>query len=555
MINEVYRCRTKMLKGQDSVPVDDEATQVLSDVIMGTLREDIDRTRNYNDNIINMDQLNEKVEEIVTASSSNRKARIDDNSFNDDTEANESILFNSLNGHVMDQTERNQHISSHPRSARVRSPASPNLHSELNLIIDEKTSVYEDSISNYGRLASHSGENGPTVPLLMSTVDNVDKKDVQTADSAPKSHFVHDKDALSAVKDIHIISRDSLPNQSASPMSTSNSEASKIDNSSPPVDKFQSRTDVSMDSVDRIVRVVPSRGKKRRAVTDSLTKDQPEISLSSALSCEDDDDINHKTKKRKKPCAKKIEASDDEVIDVPKPHIVTAISKSLIMHTGLDPLVVTVSTITELCSKINGLLVDDPVLATHVIVGNEIKRTPKLMAAMNAGAPYILRFDWLRDSAAKGRAIALTPSALRKYVANDAPKEKLWGSTILNTIMKPRNGLLFRDIGFIITHGVCGNRAPPEPDMRLIIYSGGGRFLSVDDSVDGDKSIIVIANDDNKDSLCDRLLDLARSGPGKNRIYSPEFIFQAVMRQEIDWDCGVVHLTRNIQDRAVKKNR
>lgn len=274
--------------------------------------------------------------------------------------------------------------------------------------------------------------------------------------------------------------------------------------------------------------------------------------------------------------------------------------KIRILHTGLDPDKYDLSSIPALCKKIRAIVVDDPHEATHVIVGEELKRTPKLMIAINIGVPYILRFKWLQDSVKQKKAILSSQSPFHSYVAQDEAKERQWGCKILDILPKQRSGDLFQGLGFYMLNGVCGDKAPPEEDMMKIIQSGGGytfimgysktasqdskKLQIVDRSQDEiiaghpsmnasqpsdkatldiasnliiekeDKSdalgyessykdkMIVIANDKTKDQLNESLMQLASSGPGKGKIYYPEVIFQAIMRQELDWNSSIIDI-------------
>lgn len=81
-----------------------------------------------------------------------------------------------------------------------------------------------------------------------------------------------------------------------------------------------------------------------------------------------------------------------------------------------------------MAGKIAGaLVVEDPTEATHVIMGDDLKRTPNLLVALNSGAKYVLYLSWLRDSSKKGAPLQIASLAKSKYIVRDKKKEALWG--------------------------------------------------------------------------------------------------------------------------------
>lgn len=135
----------------------------------------------------------------------------------------------------------------------------------------------------------------------------------------------------------------------------------------------------------------------------------------------------------------------------------------------------------------------DASLATHIVTTAELKRTPKLMVALNAGrVRYVLQDDWLSDSAKQGHPLPIVPaSALQstptsyekalsksKYLVQDREKEELWGFRLVETLTRlrfaqsPSN--VFGGIVVYVTKGVCGVSAPSEEDLQSIVVSGGG---------------------------------------------------------------------------------
>jgi hypothetical protein len=131
-----------------------------------------------------------------------------------------------------------------------------------------------------------------------------------------------------------------------------------------------------------------------------------------------------------------------------------------------------------LTDKIGGIVVHKPQDATHMIIGAEFKRTAKVMIAINCGIQYIVQLNWLQDSVKIGKPIPLTSaSALQKYIAKDTKKEKLWGFQLKSTLSMPR-GHVFQNVNLFVIEGVCGVCAPCAEDMKEIIVSGGGTWIT-----------------------------------------------------------------------------
>jgi hypothetical protein len=157
----------------------------------------------------------------------------------------------------------------------------------------------------------------------------------------------------------------------------------------------------------------------------------------------------------------------------------------------------------------NVSLVADACLATHCVTLPELKRTPKLMVAINCGAKYVVTEQWAKDcikaksvvdvikpseGGKKGKAAAVKNPDPRAdaelvqqltaspYIVHDAEKEKLWNFNMAVTLAIPRNApgsrKLFEGFCFFCTKGVCGEMAPPADELCAIIESGGGAWLT-----------------------------------------------------------------------------
>ena len=227
----------------------------------------------------------------------------------------------------------------------------------------------------------------------------------------------------------------------------------------------------------------------------------------------------------------------------------------------------------EAVQAIGAVAVEDPSLATHMVTVLPLKRTPKLMVAINSGVQHLVSIAWLRDSAKAKRPIALETVKMRnKYYIKDVEKEKLWGFTVEDTLCRER-GRVFAGLTFFIASDVYGSSAPPETEMRAIIQSGGGQLLSSvgwerelmeQEGVggkerrggDGGLQLVVVASSHSLHSVDNRgksrqkgvlmgiptvILERAKKlGAGKGDsggrgIYSVELIFLSVLRQRLDF--------------------
>lgn len=123
-----------------------------------------------------------------------------------------------------------------------------------------------------------------------------------------------------------------------------------------------------------------------------------------------------------------------------------------------------------------------PSLATHLVTLVPLKRTPKLMIALNSGVKYVVNERWVEDSAANGSPLEIDIQSTKKspYLICDRTKEKLWNFKLLDVLKLPRgcttdSGGVFSNLIFFVTNGVCGQVAPPAIEMKQIIESGGGK--------------------------------------------------------------------------------
>lgn len=142
----------------------------------------------------------------------------------------------------------------------------------------------------------------------------------------------------------------------------------------------------------------------------------------------------------------------------------------------------------------------DARLATHIVTTTELKRTPKLLVALNSRVRFILTDCWLIESAKQQAPIDLLPSASWKtlentsadtaeaycealqhcpYLVQDREKEQLWQFQLAETLTRIRfvpaeKRAIFQNVAFFVTEGIFGTLAPSNVEMRSIIDSAGG---------------------------------------------------------------------------------
>mmetsp|Transcript_31404 Transcript_31404/g.31945 ORF Transcript_31404/g.31945 Transcript_31404/m.31945 type:complete len:220 (+) Transcript_31404:291-950(+) len=212
---------------------------------------------------------------------------------------------------------------------------------------------------------------------------------------------------------------------------------------------------------------------------------------------------------------------------------------------------------------IGAIVTDNPEDATHLVTSETLKRTPKLMIAINAGVKYIVTFQWLQDSFALGDAIPInTLNSL--YIVRDPEKEKLWGfnmMTTLSSVRGPHVSGVFHDIAVYVPEAVFGEKFPPKDQMRQIIQCGGGRLIDQLSECNTAvlKKIVVVSVEGCVERLSPEEWEAAKGGPGCG-VYSAEFIFLATLRQRIDFNCGVLEAfpvvkTTKIVKRSERKGK
>jgi hypothetical protein len=125
---------------------------------------------------------------------------------------------------------------------------------------------------------------------------------------------------------------------------------------------------------------------------------------------------------------------------------------------------------------------------TFVITNGTLKRTPKLMIALNMGARYVVGAEWLYDSAKQTppRPLDINKTTGSSYLITDNEREELWSFSLVNTLARNRVQVseerLFHGLSVYFSSDVFQNFKLSEvktklTEMRLIVESGGGKFV------------------------------------------------------------------------------
>lgn len=194
--------------------------------------------------------------------------------------------------------------------------------------------------------------------------------------------------------------------------------------------------------------------------------------------------------------------------------------------------------ILMMCSILGIEIVDDPLIATHVIAGDgehKIRRTAKLMASLCV-TPNIMRLEWLEDSYK-----AITIMAPNHYLLlNDRAAEKSYSFSMKMTLRegnerRNEGGLLY-GWKILVCDGVAGNRAPKESELHMMIKAAGGKLITTDDipiPVEEDPThVIVLTSDpatpDQRDN--EKAQVAAENGAG---FFTTSWLFDSMMHQKL----------------------
>jgi len=179
-------------------------------------------------------------------------------------------------------------------------------------------------------------------------------------------------------------------------------------------------------------------------------------------------------------------------------------SASLAEPHDMRLMILNIPVTTRLKKIINFLkieLIDDPLLATHVVAGDSshpMRRTWKLMAAFCV-TPRILKCEWLEESYKSKELL----SYKRYLLLNDTLAESVYSFSMKSMLRegneRRRDGGLLAGWRILICSNVAGNKAPRETELLIMIGAAGGMTISRDDiplpPTDDPTHVIVITSD------------------------------------------------------------
>lgn len=198
--------------------------------------------------------------------------------------------------------------------------------------------------------------------------------------------------------------------------------------------------------------------------------------------------------------------------------------------------------------QLGGLVVDDPVDATYLVMTRE-SRTCKLIQAV-CHVNYVLKSTWLVESAKAGKF--LPPDNFKiKYIQID-PTLKFYLDPVLTSTIR---STLFAGKFFWVTPDVF----PARMEVVKMIESAGGTveegrrsFQAISDThaQAPDTYIIITCPKD-----MHLLIDLTRFAKPKCGILSTEFVMSSILKQELEYEQNIIpYLYNNNNYLSVKKS-
>ncbi|KAG6333418.1 hypothetical protein ID866_5668 [Astraeus odoratus] len=178
-------------------------------------------------------------------------------------------------------------------------------------------------------------------------------------------------------------------------------------------------------------------------------------------------------------------------------------------------------------AKLGVRMTSKPTDCTHLIAKG-IVRTEKFLCAMSV-SPYVLKEEWADACVASGK---LLHAAEQDYLLVDPAAEKKWGFKFTEALqrsrLKGRGSQLFRNMSFYLTPKV-----PIDSKLlKAVVQSAGGQVQVTTPTVR-----ILKAKTNRFVISCPEDASVWRPLVQEGyKIYSTEFILQAVLKQEIDWD-------------------
>eukprot|EP01038_Epipyxis_sp_PR26KG_P010729 gene10729-14413_t len=211
----------------------------------------------------------------------------------------------------------------------------------------------------------------------------------------------------------------------------------------------------------------------------------------------------------------------------------------------IDPILILFTKVLpdkKLLKKIKNVQVtEDATIATHCVTLADLKRSPKLLIAINSKVKYIVTEEWLEESAKVGYSVDES-----KYIIKDNTNEKIWKFKLSDTLLNPHRGAVFIRVGFVVTDDVFGKGAPPEDEFQSIVESGGGKLLTISDIISSKTSSLLLESIEKLYVISSptALTGFSKANLNKIRkvlenpvtvgLYSMELVLLAVLRQQID---------------------
>lgn len=126
----------------------------------------------------------------------------------------------------------------------------------------------------------------------------------------------------------------------------------------------------------------------------------------------------------------------------------------------------------------------------------QVKRTLKFLQAISH-VRYILDEDWVRQSLLAGHFVDEA-----RFMLRDAKAEKKFGFKLRDALRRRESGRVLDGYSVYSTVGV----KPPKADMRGIVTSAGGKYLSAAPRTGGDSLLFVSCPDDLKKAAVKKLV-------------------------------------------------
>ncbi len=184
----------------------------------------------------------------------------------------------------------------------------------------------------------------------------------------------------------------------------------------------------------------------------------------------------------------------------------------------------------------NAAFEDNVVLGTHLVCGNELKRTVKLLCGVSC-CDHILDLRWLNASAKAGKCLDE-----RQYCLTDVEKEAQWAFSMRHTMYchsrLARETFLKPYVFYLLPHK---SLQPHPQDLAKIIRCAGGQVVTS----------IKVDNCNKRQSPSNNVIVIAtieamaivkmRKSVEHLSVYSPELLLRGILRQSLEWEEHCLH--------------